>query len=106
MGNPTPFTKGESALLLIPQNVPESAYVTLYYTKITNPNTDNKKELSTSARIKLADFIDSSTNEKITKWDMNKRYIYRFEFGENTHIYFQPSITPWEDQSTLIYKIQ
>ena len=106
-GNPTPFTKGNSALLLIPQAVPANAYVTLYYTKITNPDTESEKQLDATARIRLADFIDSSTNQPISEWNMNKRYIYRFEFGQNTHIYFQPIITPWEEPTvTLVHRIQ
>lgn len=106
-GNPTPFTKGSSAMLLIPQDVPANAYVTLYYTKITNPGTENEKQLAATAKVKMADFIDSSTNQPISEWNMNKRYIYRFEFGQNTHIYFQPSITPWEEPTvTLVHRIQ
>ena len=105
-GNPTPFTKGKSALLLIPQEIPADAYVTLYYTKITNPGTDNEKSLATSAKIKMTNFLDSETNQEITEWERGKRYIYRVEFGQNTHIYFKPTVTDWVDHPALIYTIQ
>lgn len=106
--SPLLFTSGTSALLLIPQEVPEEATVTVYYTKTTNPGTASEKSLSTSAKIKLRDFCHNSggVNTYVTKWEKGKRYIYRIAFGANTRIYFDPTVTDWVTEPTLVYTIQ
>ena len=107
-GSPAPFTSGNSAMLLIPQSVPEDATVTVYYTKITNPGTAAEKEMETVAEIKLRDFeyVESGASHKITNWEMGKRYVYRIAFGQNTRIYFEPSVVDWVQMPTLVYTIQ
>lgn len=106
--SPLQFTSGTSALLLIPQEVPEEATVTVYYTKTTNPGQASEKSLSTSAKIKLRDFCHNSggVNTYVTKWEKGKRYIYRIAFGANTRIYFDPTVTDWVTEPTLVYTIQ
>ncbi|MBR4065464.1 MAG: fimbrillin family protein [Bacteroidaceae bacterium] len=106
--SPLQFTSGTSALLLIPQEVPEEATVTVYYTKTTNPGQAGEKSLSTSAKIKLRDFCHNSggVNTYVTKWERGKRYIYRIAFGANTRIYFEPTVTDWVSEPTLVYTIQ
>ena len=105
---PAQFTSGPSALLLIPQEVPAEATVTVYYKKITNPGSLSEKELSTSATIKLRDFtyLEGGITKQITEWEMGNRYIYRIAFGENTRIYFEPSVNDWVTHPTLIYTIK
>ena len=102
---PTQFTQKESALLLIPQNVPADAAITIKYSKTTHPGTLEEKTMVNTATIKLSDFAQENGN-KITKWEMGKRYIYRISFGQNKRIYFEPSTTDWVLESTLIYVIQ
>jgi hypothetical protein len=92
--------------LLIPQTVPAEAYITVVYNKITNPdNSDLKKVMENTATIKLTDFAQEGGN-KITEWEMGKRYIYRIAFGQNKRIYFEPTTTDWVTVPTLIYTIQ
>ena len=102
---PSMFTKGESALLLIPQAVPASAEVTIEYQKIVNPDTDNETVMDNTATIKLSDFRQENGNE-VTNWEMGKRYVYRIAFGQNKRIYFEPTTTDWVQEGTLIYTIQ
>ncbi|MBR6691520.1 MAG: fimbrillin family protein [Bacteroidaceae bacterium] len=105
---PLQFTSGTSALLLIPQEVPEEATITVYYTKTTNPGQAGEKSLSTSATIKLREFFHTNSGVKtyVTEWERGKRYIYRIAFGANTRIYFEPSVTDWVTEPTLVYTIQ
>ncbi len=105
---PAQFTSGNSAMLLIPQEVPAEATVTVNYTKTTNPGKEGEKVLEASAKIKLLDFEyqDNGVSKKITEWEMGNRYIYRIAFGENTRIYFEPSVTDWVTLPTLIYTIK
>ena len=44
--------------------------------------------------------------EGINVWERGKRYVYRIAFGENQRIYFEPSLTDWVQQPTLIYTIK
>ena len=106
---PTQFTKGASALLLIPQVIPDDATVTIYYTKTTNAGTADEVVLNTSATIPLKEFAytdEANVSHNITTWEIGKRYIYRIQFGKNERIYFEPSVTDWVTESTLIYTIK
>lgn len=98
---PTQFTKGESAILLIPQVIPDDAYVSVVYTK---------DGLGHTATIPLNQFSKdgdpNSTTGKITEWEMGKRYVYRIAFGQNMPIYFEPSTSDWVQEPTLIYTIK
>ena len=103
--SPEIFTQGSSAILAIPQPVPANATVTVTYTKTSNGTTTTH-----TAAIKLLDFkkaaVDASAvAEGITTWERGKRYVYRIAFGENKRIYFEPSITDWVQEPTLIYTI-
>lgn len=105
---PTQFTKGASALLLIPQVIPADASVTVEYTKTTNAGTADEVELTASATIPLSDFAytdDANVSHKVDEWEIGKRYIYRIQFGENQRIYFEPSVENWVTENTLIYTI-
>ena len=97
---PTQFTQGTSALLLIPQDVPADAAVTIEYVKTSSGvDTDN------TVTIKLSDFRQEGGDE-ITTWEMGKRYVYRVAFGQNKKIYFEPTTEDWVQVGTLIYEIQ
>lgn len=102
---PTQFTQKESALLLIPQEIPADAAVTIVYNKITNPGTPLEKVMKNKATIKLSDFAQENGN-KITTWEMGKRYVYRIAFGQNKRIYFEPTTTDWVQEPTLIHVVQ
>lgn len=102
---PTQFTQKESALLLIPQTIPADAAVTVVYKKITNPGTALEKVMENTATINLSDFAQENGN-KITTWEMGKRYVYRIAFGQNKRIYFEPTTTDWIQEPTLIHVVQ
>lgn len=99
---PNIFTGGESALLPIPQNVPEDAKLLVSFTK-TEEGMDDV--VYTDYEIKLKDFlIDGQT--PITEWERGHRYNYRIYFGGTPLIYFKPEVTPWEDGGVAQYTIQ
>lgn len=102
---PTQFTQGTSALLLIPQVVPANATVTIKYTKITNKGTANEDSSDNTIDINLSLFAQEGGN-KITIWEMGKRYVYRIAFGQNKKIYFEPKTEDWVQEPTLIYVVQ
>lgn len=101
---PTIFTAGESAMLLIPQNIPDDAKVTVKYEATTE--TAPVTTTSHTVDIPLKEFmlVDNST-QTITEWEIGKRYIYRISFGETSHIYFKPSVTEWVSGGTAVYTI-
>ena len=103
---PAIFTQGTSAILAIPQDVPTDAKVIVNYSKTTNGTTTNH-----IAEIFLKDFKKAAADgatvaEGIDTWERGKRYVYRIAFGENQRIYFEPQVTDWEQQPTLIYTIK
>ena len=105
--SPEIFTQGSSAILAIPQEVPQSAKVHVTYEKTTTTGTTTTH----TAEIFLKDFKKATAEgtavaEGIDEWERGKRYVYRIAFGENQRIYFEPSITDWEQQPTLIYTIK
>ena len=108
---PEQFTRGTSALLLIPQTLPNVAKVQVTYEKITYPNYPDKTtstKLETSVEIPLSAFsyLDNGVNRSVTEFEIGKRYIFRIAFGQNTRIYFEPSVTDWITEPTFIYTIQ
>lgn len=102
---PTQFTQGTSALLLIPQAVPADATVTISYRKTTNKGTANEDFTDNTVEVNLAEFAQENGN-KITTWEMGKRYVYRLAFGQNKKIYFEPKTEDWIQEPTLIYVVQ
>ena len=104
---PEIFTQGTSAILAIPQDVPEDAKVIVTYKKTTSNNTTTEH----TAEIFLKDFKKATADatavaEGIKTWERGKRYVYRIAFGKNQRIYFEPSVTEWVQEPTLIYTIQ
>ena len=104
--SPEIFTQGTSAILAIPQEVPQSAKVQVTYEKTSTGTTTTH-----TAEIFLKDFKKATAEgtavaEGIDEWERGKRYVYRIAFGKNQRIYFEPSITDWDQQPTLIYTIQ
>ena len=104
--SPEIFTPGPSAILAIPQGVPTDAKVHVTYEKTTNGTTTEH-----TADIFLTDFKKATTEgmavaEGIDEWERGKRYVYRIAFGQNQRIYFEPSVTDWVQQPTLIYTIK
>lgn len=109
--SPEIFTQGSSAILAIPQEVPQSAKVHVTYEKTTNVGLVTETTTTHTAEIFLKDFKKATTEgvavaEGIGEWERGKRYVYRIAFGENQRIYFEPSITDWDQQPTLIYTIK
>ncbi len=102
---PTKFTEGESALLLIPQDVPADATVTITYTKKVTKGDGTINTTNNTATINLVDFKQTG-GASISTWEMGKRYIYRISFGLNKKIYFEPKTEDWVEVPTLIYEIQ
>lgn len=97
---PEIFTSGTSAILPIPQKVPADAVVKVTYTKTSLSTTTTH-----TASIKMSDFRKTD-NSQITEWERGKRYVYRISFGKNERIYFEPTLTDWVTEPTLIYTIQ
>ena len=109
--SPEIFTQGSSAILAIPQEVPQTAKVHVTYEKTTNVGLATETTTTHTAEIFLKDFKKATAEgaavaEGINEWERGKRYVYRIAFGENQRIYFEPSITDWEQQPTLIYTIK
>lgn len=98
--SPQIFTQGPSAILAIPQKVPADAVVHVTYEKKSNGTTTTH-----TASINLNDF-KKADDSKIENWKRGTRYVYRIAFGENQRIYFEPSITDWVQEPTLIYTIK
>lgn len=101
---PTIFTAGESAMLLIPQNIPDDAKVIVKYEATTETAPITTTEHTAEIPLKQFMLVDNST-QTINTWEMGKRYIYRISFGETSHIYFKPSVTEWESGGTAVYTI-
>ena len=97
---PTIFTSGESAILPIPQSVPDDAAVTVSYQKTASGTMTEH-----TTKILLSEFKQPG-DVKITEWGRGKRYVYRIAFGQNDKIYFDPSVNNWDTQPTLIYTIK
>ena len=105
-GGPEQFTGGESALLLIPQDVPGDAEVFIEYDKITQKGDGGVNIANHTATIPLSNFKQAG-GASISTWAMGKRYIYRISFGGvNNHIYFEPSTENWVTEPTLIHVIE
>lgn len=98
--SPEIFTSETSAILPIPQTVPNNASVTVVYKKTSNGTTTTHEKT-----ILLKDF-KKADNSSIDKWERGKRYVYRIAFGANERIYFEPSVTDWVQEPTLIYTIK
>lgn len=95
---PAQFTSGTSALLLIPQDVPDNATVTVYYKM-------NGMEAEETIELKKFTYDNGGTLTTINTWEKGIRYVYRIAFGKNERIYFEPSVTDWVQHTTLIYTI-
>ena len=95
------FTYGTSALLMIPQDVPNDATITIEYKVKPNTgapsyvvNTDTQN--GTDNPIKLKDFlIGGAASSFIEEWEVGKRYTYLIQFGGSKKIFFKPEVTNW-----------
>lgn len=104
-GGAEPFTEGESALLLIPQDVPGDAEIFIEYDKITQKGDGGVHTANHTATIPLSNFKQAG-GTSISTWEMGKRYIYRISFGGvNNSIYFEPTTENWVTEPTLIHVI-
>lgn len=100
-GQAKEFTYGTSALLMIPQDVPEDATVSIQYKvkpKTGAPeytvNTDTQN--GTENPIKLKDFLIGGTAGSIIEnWAQGTRYTYLIQFGGSKKIFFDPTVTNW-----------
>lgn len=100
------ITSGQSALLTIPhtslQLTDADPEVTINYT--VSPKT-GAKEYSATKTVKLSEFKISET-ESITEWKVGTRYVYQFQFGSTSKIFFTPSVTDWANGGTASIEIK
>lgn len=99
---------GETALLMIPQEVPEDAIMTVSYT-MSNRETigDFDYEEYFTKKIQLTDFLKEN-EETIEKWEMGNRYRYIVRFAQNERkpLKFNPSIkSDWIEGGDAEYTI-
>ena len=87
-----------TAILAIPQNVPEDAEVTIVYNKIPN-TTGTPRQDGITKHVLLKNFLQSD-NSAITKWEINGRYTYVFKFGQGQKIFFKPDVQDWTEVAT------
>lgn len=99
---PDNFTEGAGALLLIPQDVPDEAYVEINFT-VTEVATSTKINYP-SYKVNLSDF-KLVNGTPISTWIMGKRYIYRITFGGTRPIYFKPTVDSWGDPNIAYHTI-
>ena len=96
---------GESALLMIPQDVPDDAVMTISYAM---RNKLNASEIyGFTPEIKLTDFLKEN-KETIEKWEMGNRYKYIVRFAQNVRVplKFNPSIeSDWIEGGNAEYTI-
>lgn len=92
---------GKTALLVIPQSVPESASMTIEYTMY-----NNSEHHQFSKNIPLLDF-KKQNNESITTWEMANRYIYIVNFVQSVRVplKFNPTVVDWADGGSAEYTI-
>lgn len=91
-------------LLLMPQELTESAEVEVHYTVNGSANTKivPLKGLFTTKKVNNQE----QQGEAIEKWEMGKRYTYRLFYSSATadkdKIYFAPSSEGWEDVDVIV----
>lgn len=78
----------ETALLLMPQTIPNDAEIEVVYTMKSTTG----DEITQTKTAKL-----STTS--LNQWEMGKRYTYNIKIGLQ-EIYFAPSVSAWVDNST------
>lgn len=94
-----------TAILPIPQDVPEDAIVTITYTETPK----NGAAATYTKEIKLKNFTTdtekNNTAGAVENWAVGNRYIYVFKFGEAPMLYFVPAVTDWVDQTAVYYHL-
>ena len=92
---------GNTALLVIPQSVPESASMTIGYTMY-----NNSEHHQFNKNIPLSKF-KKQNNESITTWEMANRYIYIVNFVQSVRVplKFNPTVVDWADGGSAEYTI-
>lgn len=101
------FTGGKSAILPIPQEVPDNAYVKLSYTVRTELSGGGEKVDTYVKDILLSDFIVTGTEgDKIEEWEIGYRYVYLINFGGSKKIFFVPTVNEWKTGGTAAYTIK
>lgn len=94
-GTTTEFTGGndagqaKTAILTIPQTIPNNAKVTITY--VYTPN--NGVGGTYNKTVNFSEFITTGT--PITAWEVGKRYTYLFQFGGTKKIFFAPTVKNW-----------
>ena len=99
---PAIFTGGESALLLIPQQLYGDEKILITFTKTEDGLEDVKY---TDYEIPLSEFKLADANP-ITNWVMGNRYNYRIYFGGTPLIFFNPTVDAWVDGGIATYTIR
>ena len=95
-------------LLLMPQELPNDAYVKVDYT--VNGKANSKivplKGLYTTVKQENGDKIEEIQGEQINAWEIGKRYTYRLFYSSASaakdKIYFAPETDTWEDVDVII----
>lgn len=102
----TVITEGKSALLTIPHTADQltaaAPEVTINYT--VTPTTGAKAYTATKT-VKLSNF-KTAENQAITEWKVGTRYVYQFQFGTTSKIFFMPTVTDWANGGTASIEIK
>lgn len=95
-------------LLLMPQQLPDDAYVEVVYTVNTKENTKNVKlkDLKTVVKKTVGGVTTEEVGPPITKWEIGKRYTYRLVYSTASSakdkIYFAPTTEGWNDVDVIV----
>ena len=95
-------------LLLMPQALPEEAYVEVNYTVNGKANSKNVKlkGLYTTVQKTTGDKVEEVQGEQINSWGIGKRYTYRLfyssESADKDKIYFAPETEAWDDVNVIV----
>lgn len=95
-------------LLLMPQTLPDDAYVEVDYT--VNGKANSKivylKGLYTTVQQTNGDKVEEVQGEQINSWEIGKRYTYRLFYSSESaakdKIYFAPATEGWHDVDVII----
>lgn len=94
-----------TAILAIPQNVPDDAKLTIVYNQIPN-TTGTSRQDNITKEVLLSEFEQADgVGTPISSWVVNGRYTYVFSFGPGKKIFFKPTVTDWKEEATAYITI-
>lgn len=87
-------------LLVMPQDLTDESVLTIEYTVNGKENTKT---------VKLNEGLTATDKQKVTTWEMGKRYTYRLNYtrssSEKDKIYFAPSTEDWKDVDVIVIEL-